>query len=82
MLESCAFEGESLCGCIFDLRSEGDACIISAHMSFGSSGLSRGGAQRYTQLIGCESALRRVNHLAEEMGIDIGLLARGSSFAK
>ena len=64
-MESCAFEGESLCGCIFDLRSEGDACIISAHMSFGSSGLSRGGAQRYKQLIGCESALRRLNHFAE-----------------
>ena len=44
---------------------------------FGSSGLSRGGAQRYTQLIGCESALRRLDHFAESLSADIKRLARG-----
>ena len=48
-LESCAFEGESLSGCISDLRSESDDYLNAARMT-GSCGLSRGGAQRYTQM--------------------------------
>ena len=45
---------------------------------FGSSGLSRGGAQRYTQLIGCESALRRLNHFTWNFWVlTLDVLARG-----
>ena len=46
--------------------------------NFGSSGLSRGGAQRYTQLIGCESALRRLNHFTWNFWVlTLDVLARG-----
>ena len=34
-------------------------------------------SQRYTQLIGCESALRRLDHFAESLSADIKRLARG-----
>ena len=51
--------------------------LPSCACALGSSGLSRGGAQRYTQLIGCESALRRLDHFAESLSADIKRLARG-----
>ena len=64
--------------CICDLRSESDAYFIAAHTSSGSFGLSRGGAQRYTQLIGCESALRRLNHFTWNFWVlTLHVLARG-----
>ena len=39
--------------------------FYSVSVIFGSSGLSRGGAQRDTQLNWCESALRRLDHFTE-----------------